>query len=354
MKHKKLTAAVLVLTMLLICSSVYAAGTPTISVSYPENAEVGETIKVEVRISNNPGIYALDVRLGYNTEVLNCLTCDTGDAISNMMAATNPQSQSGALLSAASLTPSTKDGALAVMTFKVLAKGDYGFSLSDVVLADSTGTNYDYQLSNITESSNSGSNGGGAQNSPALPFIDIAGHWAQDYIVKSYEKALIEGYGNGKYGPDDNMTRAQFVTILWRFYGEPEPNGESGFTDLDPKQTYYHKAVAWAEENGVVLGVGGGRFDPKGNVTREQIAVILHRLSGETGGAEMLYASIYDKAFTDSKDIAVWARSAVYWAIYREIWCGTDSTDAGTELFPNEPAARSEITVMIVRYQENI
>ena len=86
-------------------------------------------------------------------------------------------------------------------------------------------------------------------------FEDTKGHWAESYIEEAVGLGFINGYGDGNYGPDDQMTRAQFATILWREAGQPEPAGKATFTDLNPKQTYYHKAVAWAEENGVMNGV---------------------------------------------------------------------------------------------------
>ena len=78
------------------------------------------------------------------------------------------------------------------------------------------------------------------------------------------------------------MTRAMLVTVLWRMDGKPSAAGGSSFTDV-PRGQWYTEAVAWAAENGVVNGVGGGKFEPDGNVTREQIATILYRYAGLRG-----------------------------------------------------------------------
>ena len=78
------------------------------------------------------------------------------------------------------------------------------------------------------------------------------------------------------------MTRAMLVTVLWRMDGKPAAAGGSSFTDV-PRGQWYTEAVAWAAENGVVNGVGGGKFEPDGNVTREQIATILYRYAGLRG-----------------------------------------------------------------------
>ena len=67
-------------------------------------------------------------------------------------------------------------------------------------------------------------------------FKDIADHWAKEYILQASERKLVQGY-NGLYRPDDSMTRAELVTVLWRAMGQPKPTQASTFTDL--KQDWY-------------------------------------------------------------------------------------------------------------------
>jgi len=181
-------------------------------------------------------------------------------------------------------------------------------------------------------------------------FEDTKGHWSESYVDQAVDLGFINGYGNGKYGPDDRMTRAQFATILWREAGQPEPAGVASFTDLDPKQTYYHKAVAWAEENGVMNGVGENRFAPNSNVTREQMATTLFRMSGGMPGMELMFIGFYEQAFLDSQEISSWARSAIWWNVYHEILCDTQGVDPDETLSPKDAATRAQIAVMIVRY----
>ena len=183
-------------------------------------------------------------------------------------------------------------------------------------------------------------------------FEDTKGHWAESYVDQAVDLGFINGYGNGKYGPDDRMTRAQFATILWREAGQPEPAGKASFTDLDPKQTYYHKAVAWAEENGVMNGVGNGQFAPNSNVTREQMATTLFRMSGGVSGMELMFGGIYEQALKDSGEISSWAKPAIWWSIYNKILCGTDQLELVDTISPGEAATRAQIAVMIVRYHE--
>ena len=94
-----------------------------------------------------------------------------------------------------------------------------------------------------------------------------------------YEKAQAWSTANGiSDGSDPNaaISRAQVVTMLWRAMGQPAAGGNASFADV-PADSYYAQAVAWAIENGITAGVGGGRFDPNSTCTRAQIAAFLAR-----------------------------------------------------------------------------
>lgn len=183
----------------------------------------------------------------------------------------------------------------------------------------------------------------------AVSFTDTSGHWAEKYIKQAAERKLIEGY-LGKYRPNDRMTRAEFVTVLWRASGEPKAAKPSTFTDLT--QNWYKDAIAWAQEKKVIEGVGYGKFNPDGWITREQVATILHRQAGSPVGMEVMFTSWYDGVFTDSAKVSTWAKSAVYWSVYRVIYCGEASVDVGTTLAPDAAATRGQVAVMMTRYQD--
>ena len=95
-----------------------------------------------------------------------------------------------------------------------------------------------------------------------------------------YEKAQLwsknKGISDGA-NPDGTINRAQMVTMLWRAMGQPAAASGASFADV-PADSYYAQAVAWAIENGITAGVGGGRFDPNSTCTRAQIATFLYRL----------------------------------------------------------------------------
>ena len=153
-------------------------------------------------------------------------------------------------------------------------------------------------------------------------FIDTQDHWAEDAIDFVSARGLVNGMSATIYAPDASTTRAQLwtilarqndadltggsiwyekaqnwakekgisdgmnpngtinraqmVTMLWRAMGQPAPTAAATFTDVSA-DSYYAQAVAWAIENGITTGVGGGRFDPNSTCTRGQIATFLYR-----------------------------------------------------------------------------
>ena len=95
------------------------------------------------------------------------------------------------------------------------------------------------------------------------------------WYEKAQNWAKSKGVSDGA-NPNGTINRAQMVTMLWRTMGQPAAGGAATFTDV-PADSYYASAVAWAVENGITTGVGGGRFDPTATCTRAQIAAFLAR-----------------------------------------------------------------------------
>jgi len=112
------------------------------------------------------------------------------------------------------------------------------------------------------------------------PFGDVKpGDWFFDDVGFVYTSGLMIGTGTESplFSPDMPMSRAMLVTVLYRLAGSPDASGlPNAFTDV-PEDSWYGSAVAWAAANGITSGVGGNRFAPDDNVTREQAAAILLR-----------------------------------------------------------------------------
>lgn len=118
-----------------------------------------------------------------------------------------------------------------------------------------------------------------------LPFTDVEGHWAEDAIRYAYENKLFVGTSETEFSPEATMTRAMLVAVLYRMAGNPEVTGSSNFTDV-PDGEWYANAVIWAASSGIVSGYGNGLFGTNDNVTREQFVSILYRYGKAVAPAE--------------------------------------------------------------------
>ena len=116
------------------------------------------------------------------------------------------------------------------------------------------------------------------------PFTDVPqGEYYYDAVLWAYENGIASGLTANAFGPDEACTRAQVVVFLWRAKGEPKAeNNELPFSDIE-KGSYYYDAVAWAYENGIVSGIDSSRFGPEETVTRSQFVTFLYRAEGKPG-----------------------------------------------------------------------
>ena len=119
--------------------------------------------------------------------------------------------------------------------------------------------------------------GSPAAKSSAMPFADVkAGSYYYDAVLWAVEQGITKGTSETMFSPDATCTRAQIVTFLWRANGSPAVSGNSAFTDV-ASDAYYAAAVTWAEKNDVTGGIGGGLFGSNNNCTRAQIVTFLYR-----------------------------------------------------------------------------
>jgi len=188
-----------------------------------------------------------------------------------------------------------------------------------------------------------------AQTPTAEPkFSDTAGHWGASWIEQAQSRGLINGYGDGTFRPDANMSRGDYVLILWRAAGKPEPKAAAPFGDV-AADAYYQKAVAWAYESGCINGKGSG-FAPTDSLTRQEAMKILFGWAGGASGTETMLTATYDEAFADSGSIAAWAKPAMYWVYYNGVIGGVSENTLGPEL----PATRAQLAKILVSYLDKM
>ncbi len=140
-----------------------------------------------------------------------------------------------------------------------------------------------------------------------VSFADIAGHWAESDILFAAEREIFRGVGGGSFDPNGTMTRAMFVTVLWRIAGSPAA-GSAAFDDV-AADAWYADAVAWGASNDIIKGYGNGRFGPNDLVTREQMCALIVRYLSYAGFT--LPAQADAAEFADAAAISDWAREAV-------------------------------------------
>ncbi len=139
-------------------------------------------------------------------------------------------------------------------------------------------------------------------------FSDTAGHWAEGYIDFITARELFLGTGDNMFSPDVQMTRAMFVTVLGRLAGVDESQYDGQVFGDVSAGTWYSAFVRWASENGIVEGYGEGLFGPNDPITREQMCTMLVRYLNKQGFS---LAEQEPVRFADAADISAWAAEAV-------------------------------------------
>ena len=165
------------------------------------------------------------------------------------------------------------------------------------------------------------------------------GKWSADAIDFLARNSIVEGGSYGTFNPNGNMTRGDFVLMLYRMAGKPSVSGISNpFTDVKSTD-YYYNAILWAYRNDIVTGVDAKTFAPKKNITREQIAATLYRMAGSPS------ASGYLTGYYDYAKIHSYATNAMRWAISNGVITGSNGY-----LTPTNNATRAQVAAMLHRY----
>ena len=182
-----------------------------------------------------------------------------------------------------------------------------------------------------------------------LPFNDVPeGYWAYDAIQYVYGEGLMAGTSGSTFNPEGTTTRGQIVTILWRLSGSPVVNYLMDFDDVDPA-AYYAEAIRWATSEGIAGGYGGGVFGPDDPITREQLAVMLHRYAQHEGYDVSIGEDTNILSYADAFTVSEYAVSALQWACGAGIISGTGD---GSTLTPQGEATRAQAATVLMRFCE--
>ena len=218
-----------------------------------------------------------------------------------------------------------------------------GTGSSDSSSSNNSGSDINLGGNKLPSTSNSDSktdtsDGENKEDKPEILYpSDIDGHWANDNIKYVYDNSLMNGYSDGTFGPDNNITRAEFVTVMARLHGYTEDTAAAAkFTDVsDHWAKGYIGALA---SMGIVGGVSDTEFAPDENITREQIAAILSRALALTHGDITV-------KYADDSAISEWA----YDSVYSVFEAGYMKGDTANNFNPLNSATRAEVATIIYR-----
>lgn len=162
--------------------------------------------------------------------------------------------------------------------------------------------------------------------------------WCYQSVIDAVNGGYMSGYGGGKFGPNDAVTRAQIAQVLYNKFGK-DSGTDTGFTDVSADM-WCAKAVTWAVKNGIMSGYGGGKFGPNDKLTRQQLVTILYNQAGKPAVSGDL------NKYTDKGSVAGYATNGFLWATANKIVNGTSATT----LSPSGTATRGQVATIILNY----
>ena len=182
----------------------------------------------------------------------------------------------------------------------------------------------------------------------AASFTDVEEtDWFAGDVAFVSKTRIMTGTSDGKFSPNDNMTRAMFITALWRAEGEKNAAGVPPFTDLG--ESWYRDAVAWGYEQRLVFGKTETSFAPGDPMTREELVTFVYRYALMCSGIRE--TRFCKPEFADLSSVAPYARGALQWAVTNGIVIG-EERDGNRYFMPRRSTKRCEVSAILKRYFE--
>lgn len=158
----------------------------------------------------------------------------------------------------------------------------------------------------------------------------------------------MNGVTETQFAPNDTLTRAMLVTVLYRNEGEPAVSKSLPFADIG-MSAYYTNAVIWAKQNGIVNGVNESEFEPDTKITREQIAAIMHRYAKYKGYDVSVGENTNIFSYDDAESISEYAVASMQYVVGSGILKGKSAST----LNPQDLTTRAEIAAVLQRFIES-
>lgn len=198
----------------------------------------------------------------------------------------------------------------------------------------------------------------GGPTCPGYAFRDmpVPADWSHEGLDYCIYRGYIAGTSASTVAPTGVCTRAQLVSILYRMQGEPTTvrgielaKLRAPFNDV-PRGQWYTDAIWWAKLTGVVAGTSATTFDPSGEITREQLAVILYNYTQQFASGS-LTATGSLAGFPDAGSVSSWARTEMAWAVGNGLISGTGSGGVAY-LSPQGSATRAQVAAILMRFEQ--
>lgn len=177
-------------------------------------------------------------------------------------------------------------------------------------------------------------------------FADVAQDaWFSTAVQFTASRELFSGVGDNHFAPQDSMSRAMLVTVLYQLENRPQTANTGSFSDV-AQDAWYHDAALWAQQQGITGGSGDGSFSPDASISRESLALMLYRSAQSLGVAGKEGQSL--DSFADHGSVSPWAKQAMEWAYANGILSGNDNG----QLAPQADSSRAEVSAMLSRFVE--
>ena len=189
----------------------------------------------------------------------------------------------------------------------------------------------------------------GSEDLTVLPFTDVdSDDWFLAAVQYVYENDRMAGTSSTTFQPEVNLTRAMAAQVLYNLEGQPAVTGDTTFTDAAAAGEWAVKAITWAEQTGVVAGIGDGLFDPTANVTREEFAQMMYNYASYKEYDLTLEGDL--SQFEDASAISGWAETAMSWANGSGLINGHDD---GT-IDPQGTTTRAQAASILMNFDQNV
>ncbi|WP_270165538.1 S-layer homology domain-containing protein [Paenibacillus sp. SYP-B4298] len=304
--------------------------------SSASEVKVGDKIEVSITGSHLQDVYGFELRLSYDTGSLRFSESST-----SWKGYTVPPIVEGGQVTVAHTKIGNVAGengqvSFAKLTFEAIKEGEAAVQLAGVKLVNSqvASTTAEPKLSaKVTIV---------PERAPTVTFSDIQGHWAEKDMLRAAGMGWINGYPDGRFKPEEQVTRAQFTTMLSRALALTAAEGTAiEFADKESIPSYARPHVEQAVTAGIITGFADHTFRPEQVISRAEMTVMVMRALGLPDSGNEAQSS----SFADAEQIPSWARAAVAAAAEHGLAKGR----GGNRFVPDGTATRAEAVTFILR-----